>query len=78
MSTELFPSNGCYTVACLHSCYLAMGLHVTIFLRNQSVYNLRFLVNLPLEKLRVFLGVHHDLIYFIYVDYFATIISRQL
>jgi hypothetical protein len=31
VSTELFPSNGCCTVACLHSCYLAMGLHVTIF-----------------------------------------------
>jgi hypothetical protein len=29
--TELFPSNGCYSVACLHSCYLAMGVHVTIF-----------------------------------------------
>jgi hypothetical protein len=28
--TELFPSNSCYTVACLHSCHLAMGLHVTI------------------------------------------------
>jgi hypothetical protein len=28
--TELFPSNGSYTVACLHSSYLAMGLHVTI------------------------------------------------
>jgi hypothetical protein len=26
MSTELFPSNGCCTVACLHTCYLAMGL----------------------------------------------------
>jgi hypothetical protein len=24
MSTELFPSNGCCTVACLHSCYLAV------------------------------------------------------
>jgi hypothetical protein len=30
MSTELFPSNGCCTVVCLHSCYLAMGLRVTI------------------------------------------------
>jgi hypothetical protein len=30
MSTELFPSNGCCTVACSHSCYLAIGLHVTI------------------------------------------------
>jgi hypothetical protein len=29
MSTELFPSKGCCTVACLYSCYLAMGLHVT-------------------------------------------------
>jgi hypothetical protein len=24
------PSNGCCNVACLHSCYLAMGLRVTI------------------------------------------------
>jgi hypothetical protein len=31
MSTELFPSNGCCTVACLHSCYLSMGLHVTVY-----------------------------------------------
>jgi hypothetical protein len=30
VSTDLFPSNGCCTVACLHNCYLAMGLHVTI------------------------------------------------
>jgi hypothetical protein len=29
-STELLPSNGCYAVPCLHSCYLAMDLHVTI------------------------------------------------
>jgi hypothetical protein len=28
--TELFPSNGCCTVACLHSCYLALGLHLTM------------------------------------------------
>jgi hypothetical protein len=26
VSTELFLSNGCCTVACLHSCYLAMGV----------------------------------------------------
>jgi hypothetical protein len=31
--TELFPNNGCFTVACLHSSYLAMGLHVAIFIR---------------------------------------------
>jgi hypothetical protein len=34
--TELFPSNGCYTVPCLHSCYLAMGLHVTLFKISKS------------------------------------------
>jgi hypothetical protein len=28
--TELFPSNGCCTVASLHSRYVAMSLHVTI------------------------------------------------
>jgi hypothetical protein len=32
VSIGLFPSNGCCTVACLHSCYLAMGPHVTIYL----------------------------------------------
>jgi hypothetical protein len=30
VSTELLPSNGCCTIAYLHSCYLAMGLHVTV------------------------------------------------
>jgi hypothetical protein len=30
-STELFPNNGCCSVACLHSSYLAMGLHVTTY-----------------------------------------------
>jgi hypothetical protein len=30
VSTELFRSNGCCTAACLHSCYLAMDLHVTV------------------------------------------------
>jgi hypothetical protein len=28
---ELFPSNGCCTVACLHGCYLAVHLHVIIW-----------------------------------------------
>jgi hypothetical protein len=30
VSTKLFPNNGRCTVSCLHSCYLAMSLHVTI------------------------------------------------
>jgi hypothetical protein len=30
MFAELFPSSGCCTVAYLHSCYLAVGLHVTV------------------------------------------------
>jgi hypothetical protein len=30
VSTELYPSNSCCTVTCVHSCYLAMGLRVTI------------------------------------------------
>jgi hypothetical protein len=30
VSTELFPSNGCCTVSCLHSSYSAMSLHVTL------------------------------------------------
>jgi hypothetical protein len=33
-ATELFPNNGCFTVACLHSFYVAVGLHVTILLHN--------------------------------------------
>jgi hypothetical protein len=28
--TELFPSNGCCTVACLHICYFTMDPHVTL------------------------------------------------
>jgi hypothetical protein len=31
MFPELFSSNGCCTVACLHSCYLSMDLDATIF-----------------------------------------------
>jgi hypothetical protein len=30
MSTELFHSNSCCSITCLHSFYLAMGLRVTI------------------------------------------------
>jgi hypothetical protein len=30
VSTELLPSSGCSTVTCLHSSFLAMGLHVII------------------------------------------------
>jgi hypothetical protein len=30
VSTKLFPCNGCCTVACLHTCYLAMGLCITL------------------------------------------------
>jgi hypothetical protein len=30
VSTELFPSDGSCTVACLHSCYLPMGLRATV------------------------------------------------
>jgi hypothetical protein len=32
VSTELFPSNGCFIVVCLHSSFLAVGLHVTVYL----------------------------------------------
>jgi hypothetical protein len=39
--TKLFPSNSCYTAACLHSCYLAMGLHVTVL---SKLCNLRSLL----------------------------------
>jgi hypothetical protein len=31
VSTELFHSNGCFTITRLHNCYLAMGIHDTIF-----------------------------------------------
>jgi hypothetical protein len=30
VSTEMFPSNGCSHVGCLHGCYMTMGLYVTI------------------------------------------------
>jgi hypothetical protein len=30
VSTEPFPSNGCCTIACLHSSNLALGLHVPV------------------------------------------------
>jgi hypothetical protein len=36
VSTELFPSKGCCTVACLHSCCLAMGLHVATWWKPNS------------------------------------------
>jgi hypothetical protein len=36
VSTELFPSNGCCTVACLHNCYLAKGSHVAVY-RNKCM-----------------------------------------
>jgi hypothetical protein len=36
VSTELFPSNGFFIVASLHSRYLAKGLHVTILILNFS------------------------------------------
>jgi hypothetical protein len=42
VSTELFPSNGCSTVACLHSCYLAMVLHVPIPLRHKTMKEIKF------------------------------------
>jgi hypothetical protein len=34
---ELFLSNGCCTVSCLHGCYLAMGLHATILMNIQEL-----------------------------------------
>jgi hypothetical protein len=37
VSTELFSSHGCSTVTCLHSCYLAMGLHVTILMSFEGI-----------------------------------------
>jgi hypothetical protein len=37
VSTELFPGNGCCTVACLHTCYWVIGLRVTIR-RNVNLY----------------------------------------
>jgi hypothetical protein len=32
VSTEPYPDNGSFTVSCLHRCYLAMCLHVTILI----------------------------------------------
>jgi hypothetical protein len=31
VSPELLPSNGCRISVCLHSCYLAVGLYVTVW-----------------------------------------------
>jgi hypothetical protein len=38
VSTKLFPSNGCCTVACLHNCCLAMVIHVTIYFLSEQPY----------------------------------------
>jgi hypothetical protein len=37
MSTELFSGNGCCTVACLHSCYLGVGLYITVCFSGKPV-----------------------------------------
>jgi hypothetical protein len=42
--TELFPSSGCCIVACSHSCYLAMGLHVTMSKDNTTYRNRTYLL----------------------------------
>jgi hypothetical protein len=48
VSTELFPSNSCSTVACLHSCYLAMGLHVTVsFFQAKPICLYGYLTTMP-------------------------------
>jgi hypothetical protein len=39
-STELFPSISCRSVARLHSCYLAVCLHVKIYLATQNIRTL--------------------------------------
>jgi hypothetical protein len=42
ISTQLFPNNGCCTVTCLHSCFLTMCLHVTLFkprIRHNKIKN---------------------------------------
>jgi hypothetical protein len=41
VSTELFPINGYYTVACLHSRYLAMGPYGTIITSSLSSQTFR-------------------------------------
>jgi hypothetical protein len=45
VSTELFSNKSCCSVACLHSCWLAVGLHVTILLSKyyKHVMNVLFL-----------------------------------
>jgi hypothetical protein len=64
VSTELFPSNGCYAVACLHSCYLAMGLHVTILFMSEEAKNRRLLLpvysSLQPRKMSVNAQRHED------------------
>jgi hypothetical protein len=41
VSIELFPSNGCCIVACLHSCYLEMAPHITLLWLTKAVPNFR-------------------------------------
>jgi hypothetical protein len=41
VSTELYPSSGCCTVACLHGSYMTVGLHVTVFIS----FNMNFCID---------------------------------
>jgi hypothetical protein len=46
MSPELFLSNGCCAVACLHRCHLSMGLYVTILsYRNVQVFQIFYFLH---------------------------------
>jgi hypothetical protein len=56
---EPFHGNGCCTVACLHSCYLAMGSHATILMNIQKLQQMiRFhyhetLINFLVSRFRL-------------------------
>jgi hypothetical protein len=50
--TELCPSNDCCTVACLHSCYLSVGLHVTNV--KEDLFSCFQPINVTVQKINIF------------------------
>jgi hypothetical protein len=55
VSTQMFPSNVRCTAGCLRSCYLAMGLHVTVFWTSDDNHLSLFLLG-PFIKLKKLCG----------------------
>jgi hypothetical protein len=70
VSTDLLPSKGCCAVACLHSCYLATGLHVTILhFCFMLVWNLVSINLVEVHRLSVFRTWCWRVLYIIYNSY---------